>query len=177
MALTEDLPVQRLWQNFVQRTRYEHASITELDRCALLDLALEEVAAVNTSALPLLSWFVFEHQGRLAHEAASVPPQAFELPRVLSERLPGRLRALVPLLARAGEEALRGLLVAFSGDKSNPRQVEGAKPLLLAAALRCAMHLDRLASVSGDVLRPKPADLAADADDKPTLRSLTELRY
>jgi molecular chaperone HtpG len=177
IALTEDLPVQRLWQNFVQRTRYEYGGITELDRCALLDLALEEVAAVNTSVLPLLSRFVFEHQGRLAHEAASAPPRAFELPRVLSERLPGRLGALVPLLARAGEEALRGLLVAFSGDKSIPRQVEGAKPLLLAAALRCAMHLDRFASVSGDVLRPKPAELAADADDEPTLRSLTELRY
>ena len=177
IVLTEDLPVQRLWQNFVQRSRYEYSGIAEFERSALLDLALEEAVTVNTLALPMLRRFVLEYQGRLAHEAASVPPRAFKLPLVLSERLPGRLGALVPLLARADEEALRELLVAFSGNRSIPREVEGAKPALLAAGLRCAMHLDRFASASGEVLRPKPAELAADAGDESTLRSLTELRH
>jgi molecular chaperone HtpG len=176
-ALADDLPVQRLWQNFVQRIRYDEAGSSELDHRALLDLALDGAAAAEGGALLLLGRFVREHQGRLAHEAAAVPPQGFVMPRVLDDLLPGRIRAIVPLLARCGDEGLRGVVDVMAGRGPKPRLVEGAVPVLLAAALRCATHLDQYAAVSDSGLVQKPAELAADTASEPALRSIVELRY
>jgi hypothetical protein len=149
-ALADDVPVQRLWQDFVQRNRFENGSISGIGHHALLDLAFNSNAVIGASMIPWLSRFVRQYQGRLAHEVASIPPNGFGLPRSLSDLLQGPLSMIVPLLARAGDEWLRTLTSPFSTDGSRPRNVGGAYPIVLAAALRCAFHLDRFATASTD---------------------------
>jgi Molecular chaperone, HSP90 family len=175
-ALADDVPVQRLWQDFVQHSRYEAG--TSVDHRALLDLAFHDDAVADARALPLLGRFVLLYQSRLAHEAAALPPEGFALPRVLTDVLPGRLPALVPLLARSADEALRAVVDHFAPPGARPsRLVDGALPVVLAAALRCAGHLDRYAEASDAGLAPKRAGLAPDAESVPALSAIDEIRH
>jgi hypothetical protein len=135
-TVADDVSVQRLWQNFVQRARFDEDA-ARIDHRVLLDLALERGTVPSDAALPWLGRFVRQYQGRLAHETAAVPPEGFLLPRVLTDLLPGRLGTIVPLLARAGDEALRALVDGFAAEGSRPRVIDGAVPVVLAAALRC----------------------------------------
>jgi TIR domain len=134
-ALADDLPVQRLWQDFVQRARFDDGAAPDVDHRVLLDIALDDTAVAVDAALPWLGRFLRQHQGRLAHEAAAMPPEGFGLPRVLADQIQGPLGAIVPLLARAGDEGLRALVYGFAADGSRPRVVDGAVPVVLAAAL------------------------------------------
>src|SRR5262245_27126175 len=126
-------------------------------------LGLDDGPVAGHAALPLLGRFLRRYQGRLAHEAAAMPPDGLALPRLLSDLLPGPLGAIVPLLARAGDVGPRALTHGFAAYGSRPRSVGGAVPVVLAVALRCATHLDHFVAVSDLGLAPKPAELAADA--------------
>lgn len=95
----------------------------------------------------------------------------------MNDLLPSRLHSAVSLLTRAADEALRALAEGFSIDGSRPRLVDGAVPVVLAAALRCATHLDRFAAVSDAGLEPKPVELAADSASAPALKSIVEVRH